>query len=127
MRTPAKLVKLLLQFLVLAILVNTLAPVFLHMRRDAASPAGLIEICSADGFKAFRPISSDQPDHQLDPHADHCALCVTRVDPVTPSLSLPQLLLVTVGLAYLPPLLRQAPKSLFVWAASQARAPPAAI
>lgn len=123
MRAPAKKFSLLLRFLVLAILVNALAPIFLSVQGSAANIPGngFADICSVIGFKA--PPGSD-PARQKTPHAAHCDLCVSRVDPLIPSLSLPRLLLVSLGFASFPPLYTQAPKGLFIWAASQARAPP---
>lgn len=123
MRDPAKKFSLLLRFLVLAILVNALAPIFLSVPASAANipGSGFADICSI--IKVNAPPDSD-PARQMTPHAAHCDLCVSRVDPLIPSLSLPRLLLVSLGFASFPPLYTQAPKSLFIWAASQARAPP---
>lgn len=126
MRDPAKKFSLLLRFLVLAILVNALAPIFLSVQASAANIPGngFADICSIIKVKAPPGSDSEQPMTPHAPHASHCELCVSRVDPLTPSLSLPRLLLVSLGFASFPPLYSQAPKGLFIWAASQARAPP---
>lgn len=126
MRDPAKPFSLLLRLLILAILFNALAPIFLSAQASAASlpGTGFADICSIIKVKA--PAGSDpaQPAHSTSSHVAHCELCGSRVDPLIPSLSLPRLLLVSLGFASFPPLYTQAPNSLFIWAASQARAPP---
>lgn len=128
MRDPAKKFSLLLRFLVLAILINALAPTFLSVQASAVNitgtASGFADICSIIKVKASPGGDPAQPAQSTSSHVAHCELCVSRVDPLIPSLSLPRLLLVSLGFASFPPLYTQAPKGLFIWAASQARAPP---
>jgi hypothetical protein len=123
LRRPLGL-QLLLHCVMLAIVVNTLLPTFL--RGAATGGAALVELCSAGGMRWIEGTPSHPPDdsHTVS-HTAHCALCSASVDPLLPALAAPATHWLTAGRAYLPPLFSQAPRTLFIWATSQARAPPA--
>ena len=118
-RRPPPFHQLLLRLLLLAVVLNTLLPVW--WQASGAAP-GWAELCSASGTHVV-PLDGAAP-HAIG-HAEHCIFCGTSVDPLIPALAVPASHWLAAGLAYLPPLFSLAPRSLFIWAASQARAPPA--
>lgn len=123
--------RLFLRFVILAIVVATLAPTMLNASRLTAGANGLFaELCSSTGVRLLAidgGLAGKQPtgDGGMAAHGNHCVFCGSSVEPLTPSLPAPALQLMYTGLAYLPPLFANAPRTLFIWAASQARAPPA--
>ena len=115
-------------FVILAIVMNALAPNFLSAAGTALNSKTLwVQLCSA-GASKFVPMvmsgPSDAPDNPMQSHASHCALCVASLDPVTPSLPMPALQLIHAGMTYLPSLFEHGVKTLFAWATGQALAPP---
>lgn len=133
MRSIDTRLRLFLRFVILAIVVSTLAPAMSSATRQAAAGAGVFaELCSASGMRMLAVDGGDavkQPpgDGGMAAHGGDCQFCSSSVEPLTPSLPAPSLVLIHVGLAYLAPLFTAAPRTLFIWAARQARAPPATL
>lgn len=117
-----------------AMLALVLMPV---MSRALASQAGgksWIEICSAQGSRwvalnDVAPASAIDGDSvpddglSLTGSLDHCSYC--SLSQTTPGLpAVPQVLVLPLRHAQLPPLFFQAPRRLHVWSTAQSRAPP---
>lgn len=129
MRNASVRFHVLIGIVLLAILTNTLAPTFL----SAAGVKGKtlwMPLCAAGASKSVPVTLSGGsgvpgvPDENAPSQAGHCVFCVTRIDPLTPSLSLPPARWIGAVLAYLPALFLRAPQTPFVWANAQPRAPP---
>lgn len=112
----------------LAILMAALAPSISHALSDAGKPRSLwAEICSSAGLKLVKvDLGSELPAHGEPASAfDHCPFCQTHGGmPALPS-SVSFVVPASLGSFSFPPLYYQAPRTLFVWASPQSRAPPA--
>jgi hypothetical protein len=114
----------------LAILFAALAPAISHAVTLAKrSDISWMELCSATDHRFVQVSDSDgAPDsaaHHKAMQFEHCPFCSTHagsfgLPPATASV----LLLSTGAVSVMPPLFYQAPRSLFVWAPAQSRAPP---
>lgn len=127
----------------LAILLGALAPTVSHgMRAWSHSPVTWVEVCSSTGAKLIAissgsglsqatALSKQDQERGLPSgeHAgEHCPFCLVHANDVAllPA-TLPVVALATPGAQALPRLFLHAPRTLFAWAPSQARAPPASV
>ncbi|MDI1259926.1 DUF2946 domain-containing protein [Aquabacterium sp.] len=117
-----------------AILMGALAPTVSHaMRAWSHSPISWVEVCSSTGNKLIAMTTSDRADPSgglpSGEHAgEHCPFCLVHAHdaamlPATPAV----MALSTPITDELPFLFLHAPRSLFAWAPSQARAPPTSV
>lgn len=116
----------------LAILLGALAPTVSHgMRAWAHAPVTWVEVCSSTGAKLIA-ISTTSDQKQGLPSGEHggehCPFCLPHAgDAAVLPTPLPMLALTTPGAEALPALFLHAPRTLFAWAPSQARAPPTSV
>ena len=140
--------RLFLGFVMLTILVMTLVPMpsMMPSLRPAGAMGGMAGmagmsmapgamdsgagLCSSSAMphpSGTATKGGQHPPADCDDIPMHCMFCSSVVDPVTPSISSAVLvLLLTYASAYLPALFEHGPRTLFMWAPSQARAPPSA-
>ncbi|RZI84896.1 MAG: DUF2946 domain-containing protein [Rubrivivax sp.] len=122
------------------VLLGALAPAVTQgLRGWAKSPITWVEVCSAKGAKlvALADASTGktakgdgQNDMPLggDHSGKHCPFCLPHIGDVAVLPPAPSVLALGVpGRAALPHLFLRGPGTLFAWAPSQARAPPAAV
>lgn len=108
-----------------AILLGALAPTVSHgVRAWTHSPTPWVEVCSSTNpdERGGRGLPSGE-------HAgEHCPFCLLHANDVAlPSSPPPTVLPSQPARDALPALFLQAPRTLFAWAPSQARAPPASV
>jgi hypothetical protein len=112
-----------------AILLASLAPSISHALAAVDGSTSLFdEICTASGIKSVKPgdalkskISSPA---QNNLHFEHCPFCSSHANTTGLPLSVEFQLPVLIGHDLRPVLFYQSPRSLFIWAAAQSRAPP---
>jgi hypothetical protein len=118
---------------ILAILLGALAPTVSHgLRAWNHSAVTWVEVCSSTGAKLIAMGSGNADKKGSLPsgeHAgEHCPFCLVHANdvalPPAPVLVVP---VITAGREALPRLFLHAPRTLFAWAPSQARAPPASV
>lgn len=109
-----------------AILLAALAPAVSHAMTAVRGGASWVEVCTATGPALVKVAGEQAPVKDSAPsHVDHCPFCSTHAGAAglpPAAAALP----VATGAHALPELFLRAPRPLFVWAAAQARAPPAA-
>lgn len=123
-----------------AILLGALAPTVSHaMRAWSHSPITWVEVCSSTGNKLIAVTlgqdasSAQQTDGSRGlpsgEHAgEHCPFCLVQGHDAALLPAMPPVMALTTQLTHeLPFLFLHAPRSLFAWAPSQARAPPTSV
>jgi hypothetical protein len=124
----------------LAILMGALAPTISHgMRAWSHSPVTWVEVCSSTGAKLIavssglsnKPTALSGQGRGLpgSEHAgEHCPFCLAHASDVAllPAPT-PVVPVIAPAAQALPRLFLHAPRTLFAWAPSQARAPPASV
>ncbi|RZL02223.1 MAG: DUF2946 domain-containing protein [Rubrivivax sp.] len=126
-----------------AILLGALAPTLSHaVRAWSHAPITWVEVCSSTGFKLIavadaQPSNADQAAFKpgaggglpSGEHAgEHCPFCLAHAsDAALLPATAPVLALTTAATDDVPYLFLHAPRRLFAWAPSQARAPPASV
>lgn len=117
-----------------AILLGALAPTVSHgVRAWSHSPITWVEVCSSTGNKLIAMTTSDQADPRgglpSGEHAgEHCPFCLVHAHDAAMLPAAPPVVALTTQLTdELPFLFLHAPRSLFAWAPSQARAPPTSV
>jgi len=90
----------------------------------AGSSSAYAEVCTPQGMKVVALADGEQQPATASLHLEHCPYCVAGgaaagLPPAPPALPLPP-----AEVALQPPLLLQAPHTLFAWAAAQPRGPP---
>jgi Protein of unknown function (DUF2946) len=139
MRKIGPLQRMFVGFVIVTILAMLCAPSMMPMNltnlADQPTRAGanvttgaVAELCTTGDFQrpssALRGGGKPAPD-DCQGHGGHCMFCSAAVDPVVPTIPPPVLHRFAAGLAYLPAIFTHGPRTLFAWAPSQARAPPA--
>lgn len=112
-----------------AILLAALAPAVSHAMAAVNGGASWVEVCTATG-PALVKVSAKQSPVKDAPtgvsHLEHCPFCGTHAGSAGLIPHAIATLAVESSPALLPELYYRAPRPLFVWAAGQPRAPPAA-
>lgn len=118
-----------------AVLGGAMAPTISHALARGKAGQGWLEVCTAQGIRLVSmdvgtqasTSEHEKQGQQAPPHAflEHCPFCV----PHGGSVALPAIPEIAFALpatvsAYYPPLYFSAPRSLFVWATANPRAPP---
>jgi len=110
-----------------AILLGALAPALSHALSQPGNGKRMVQVCTVAGMKMVAVDDAagqgKTDDASLFP-AERCPFCATHANlPALPSSPLPPFAL-SSGAGSFPSLFFSAPQPLFVWAASQPRAPP---
>ena len=110
-------------FACLAILVGALAPAVSHALQAPGGDSTWVEVCTALGAQRVKLDPSDESHSPAGPLLEHCPYCSLHADATPPPapVSVPVLPLPRSGP---PERFLTAPRTLFVWAAAQPRAPP---
>jgi hypothetical protein len=113
-----------------AILLAALAPSISHAVTAAKGGASWIEICTTGGTSVVQVPADQTPgtpaQEQKSVHLEHCPFCANHAGSFGLVPTAVAALPAASGSALLPDLFYRAPRPLFVWAAGQPRAPPAA-
>lgn len=110
----------------LAVLFSALAPSISHALASRDAPGGMMEICTANGYKLVKlaVVDDGKAPSSAQHGMEHCAFCATHGGSHaltgTPSAALA----IDPGSDVYPPLFYAAPRSLHAWSAANPRAPP---